>query len=324
VLVCFCTNTYFNSEYCANEFEVFRQRVIASGAADSYPVIIPVVWNVCTMPRAMSKYQSSHEAAGFPSDYRLQGLLALQRSRNYKSRARFEAAISALTAVIQEAVSGKPLPPLARPVVFDSLPGVFDNPGAYNVRVGALHDDGLRWILAPETGSSVRRIVEAVSAVERLPWRAFKVADDLGAQLEMSAAAREAVVLVADAASLSEPDWQLRTAVVDAVSLTNFRVLLGLQREDIGTPIAPELAEQRLAAALPNLAATGRAAWFDVSVPEMLEARLTEQIIKLRMALVAEDPAERVEDSVLAGGALEKGIAVATQPMVTGPRSARP
>src|SRR5882757_6904657 len=29
VIVCFCSNTYFNSEYCAAEFEIFRRRLKA-------------------------------------------------------------------------------------------------------------------------------------------------------------------------------------------------------------------------------------------------------------------------------------------------------
>src|SRR5690349_13388755 len=47
VLVCFCSNTYFNSEYCANEFEVFRKRLNAFGAAGAELLaIIPVIWDV--------------------------------------------------------------------------------------------------------------------------------------------------------------------------------------------------------------------------------------------------------------------------------------
>src|SRR5580765_2774492 len=79
VLVCFCSNTYFNSEYCANEFEVFRRRLDALGpAGDALRVVIPVVWNVSAMPKAVSRYQTVDQNAGFPDDYRLQGLLALQ------------------------------------------------------------------------------------------------------------------------------------------------------------------------------------------------------------------------------------------------------
>src|SRR5262245_2894430 len=47
ILVCMCSPTYFNSEFCAKEFEVFRRRL--QDAADAFKdvrVILPVLWDV--------------------------------------------------------------------------------------------------------------------------------------------------------------------------------------------------------------------------------------------------------------------------------------
>lgn len=318
VLVCFCSNTYFNSEYCANEFEVFRRRLAAVGArAHDLRVIIPVIWDVAAMPQVVSRYQESDESSGFPADYRQQGLLALQRNKTPRSRAMVSQTLQALTNVIEQSVAGPALPPLATPVVFDELPGVFDNPGAYNVRVGALHDRALRWEIAP--GMTIRRLAEGVASKLKLPWRALKVADDIAAQLEAAEAAREAVILVVDESAVTAGAWKVRTAAIDAMPRSTCSVIFSLS-VPAGATITPQEASKRLAALMPRIGPTARTTWFSGGAPDQLQARLSEEIVKLRMALIAEDPAKSVSDRALSDAAMEtQGIDVVAQPIVSGP-----
>jgi TIR domain-containing protein len=318
VLVCFCSNTYFNSEYCANEFEVFRRRLRLLGTgADRVRVVIPVVWDACAVPQAVARYQDTDERAGFPAVYRQQGLLALKRNKTQK--ARYETTLNALALTIQQAVDGGTLPPLPGPVVFDELPGVFDNPGAYNVGVGALHDDGLRWELSP--GKTVRFIVEAVAAKENLPWRAIRIENDIPQVLDAAEAAREVVVLIADEGSVLSGAWKARLDAVAAAPRATCILLIGLH--GAGGALSGPAAQARLTALVPLLAAQSRVDWFPVDAPEVLRVRLSEQLVKLRMSLIKGDAAERVLDAGLAESARLEGIAVNTQPIVNGPATGR-
>ena len=323
VLVCFCSNTYFNSEYCANEFEVFRRRLNAAGAAaDKLRVVIPVVWDVSAVPRAVSRYQDSDASSGFPSDYRQQGLLALKRSKVTKYRARYDETLDALTAVIRAAATGTALPSFPKPVVFEELPGVFDNPGAYNVGIATLHDNGARWEIAP--GATVRSVVETVAARENLPWRAIKVGDDIAQVLTKAEEDREVVLLVADEKSVSAGAWKPRFAVVDATAGDNCMLLVGLHAAS-GTTITPQDAQARLAALAPTLAAKSKVDWFPADAPDILQTKLAEHIVKLRMSLVSADRAERVVNAGLTKNALDKqGLAIETPPTVSATAGAKP
>lgn len=140
VIVLFCSNTYFNSEYCAKEFDVFRRRL--KDIKPEPEVIVPVIWDLCTMPKAVARYQASHLAA-MPEEYRNHGLLALRRNKT--TRTRYDATLDALTGVLERLLNQPALAPLDPPVPFDMLLDAFDNPDCYSVRIGALHRDGLRW-----------------------------------------------------------------------------------------------------------------------------------------------------------------------------------
>ena len=320
VLVCFCSNTYFNSEYCANEFEIFRRRLTAVGTAEtSFKVVLPVVWNPGAMPRAVSRYQEGATSQGFPDDYRQQGLLALRRNRTAKSLSTYNQTLDALTTVIETAYNKQALPPLLNPVVFAELPGVFDNPGPYGFQIGGVHPDGLRWELIP--GRTLRFVAEKVAAAERRPWRALRVGDDIAAAMSKAAADSAGVILIADADQLGAGAWKVRAAAIDTADSAQVRILVGM-RGAAGAALTPDVAAARVQAALPRLAGLGRAYPFDANDPAALEKLLAEQMALVRLSLVAADPSERVEDdtsNTLTNEALLEGITLATRPLVNGP-----
>jgi hypothetical protein len=324
VLVCFCSNTYFNSEYCANEFEVFRRRLNALGAAGSaLRVIIPVVWDVSVVPRAVSKYQDSDDKSGFPSDYRQQGLLALKRNKTQKYQSRYDQTLDALTTVIHDAATARTrLPPLATPVVFEDLPGVFDSPGAYNVGIATLHESGARWELHP--GTTIRRIVEEMAAKAGLPWRAIKVGDDVQEVLQKALLNREVVAIIADENSVAAGAWKARLAVVDANAGENCTLLVGL-RTSVAATVSVQDAQIKLAALAPRLSAASRVDWFPADAPEVLRSRLGERVVTLRMSMVNSDPAKAVINEDLVQGALNnQGLTLGTRPSLNGPAGAKP
>ncbi|MEO7179067.1 MAG: toll/interleukin-1 receptor domain-containing protein [Allosphingosinicella sp.] len=317
VLVCFCSNTYFNSEFCANEFEIFRRRLEkVKAAAANYNVILPVIWDPGSMPLAVSRHQDSATSQGFPDDYRRHGLLALRRNRTAKSQAAYNAALDAIATVIHAAVNKPALPPLAPPIVFEDLPGVFDNPGPYSLRIGGLHAKGLRWELQP--GQTLRFLVEEVVATEHRAWRVMKVDDGIAGDLEDAASAREGVILIADASAIAGGAWKVRASKIDVAAGKACRVLVGI-RDANGAGLTPDAATTQLQALMPGLAGHGTAIAFDADDPLAFKKLLAEQMVVLNMSMVAEDDAARINDSSLANDALRDGITVATRPSVAGP-----
>lgn len=310
VIVLFCSNTYFNSEYCAKEFDIFRRRL--SAATGKGDVIVPVIWDLCTLPEAISRYQAS-DLSAFPNDYRTQGLLALRRNKT--ARASYESTLDALTGVIDRALKSPALPALEPPVPFADLLDTFDNPDVASVRVGALHRDGLRWQLDPALGKTAVRVVEAVTASQRLPWRALKIDDGIVATLQAAQLAREAVALLVDDSDAEAGAYAVRRQAVDALSPSNCAILVG--RTDGAQPLSLQAAESRLQLLFPKMSAAGRTQWF--ASDSALETVLAERIVKLRMAMTSEAPATRMSDTGMSEAAGREGISLDAPAILSGP-----
>jgi hypothetical protein len=309
VIVCFCSSSYFNSEYCAKEFEIFRRR-LAAVPGSSVDVILPVIWEPCSIPRAIARYQTAHESA-FPKSYRQQGLHAVMRNKT--ARATREATLNALTETIVRLAERPPLRPLDPPIIFNDLVDVFDFPGAYSVRFGAVHKDGLRWMLVPELGRTVARVAEEVTAALRVSWSALRMRDDLAEQLADSARLEEALIFFGDAKQLTEGAEALRAKIVDDACLPNCVFLVGV--DDITRGPA------NLATVLPKLSAKSQVVAFPISEIEALKKRLETHIVKLRLTLLSAGTGTTVVDPALAEEARRDGIVVATPPIVSGPGS---
>jgi hypothetical protein len=267
----------------------------------------------------MSRYQASHGAA-FPDDYRLNGLLALRRNKT--AQPRYEKTLAALTAVIERALSRKPLPPLEPPLAFDQLIDAFDNPGRYNVRVGVLHEKGIRWPLAPELGRTVHRVVESVTASLRVHWRALRIGDDVRNELEGTVPAREAVIVLADNTQLDQGAFLVHRNAVDEGAASNCVVLVG----EVGTGAnakKPQEIQERLEKTFPRLTKAGQTRWFATDSLEALEKVLAENIARIRSSLVGEDPAAHVVAPDLVEAAKGEGIFVDSRPLVDGPGAER-
>ena len=170
VLVCFCSPTYFNSPFCAKEFEVFRRRLERAG--ETYRdarVVLPVIWDIGSegiwLPQSIQKYQFTDKR--FPDRYTMDGLCALKRVKG--QRENYVKAIEVLADIIT-AASSLILPPWSDPIIFDQLPQSFHNPntGPYNLAVIVLNEKGTQWVPA-EDGIPVARTIEVVVSSLKVP-----------------------------------------------------------------------------------------------------------------------------------------------------------
>lgn len=200
VLVCFLSPTYFNSEWCAKEFAVFRRRLEQLDHGRPRPrAIIPVLWEITQLPRVVSQYQYANDR--FPPSYVREGLRALCALK--ASRDDAEQAIHLIAEAIHDAARGG-LPALRPCIDFRQLPRSFDNPGPYGIALVALGGRGPQARIG--LADTIARVVDRVADQLRVPWRDLPVDGELAATVTAAAAARQVVVVLTDEASaIAEP-----------------------------------------------------------------------------------------------------------------------
>jgi hypothetical protein len=319
VLVCFCSNTYFNREFCAKEFEVFRQRIAQAGlAAADARWIIPVIWDRCELPAAVGRYQlADHD---FPREYREDGLCALRRQKT-----KYAETMEALADAICAAVDGPTLPLWGPAIDFDAMVAAFDNPGRYGVRLGVLHQSGLQWSLEP--GRTIRSIMEKVAGNLRTPWQEIRVDDQVTARLGEAAESRDVVVLLSDETSVKAAPWSVRLQAIDEAlhvyRFQNVSLLIGHATAPAAVnPYASGAAE--LDAAVRALAPRSSTlsdnhSWFSTLETRSLADKLSMVITKIRMSLIQKDPPRKVENAQLEEDARNQGISIGSRPVIDAP-----
>lgn len=309
VFVCFCSNTYFNREVCGKEFEVFRTRMADAGAGRAR-YIFPIIWDKCELPAAIQRFNLANSE--FPKEYLEDGLCSLQRLRR---EAEYKVAIDALAEAIAAARFDPELPHGKHPVDFDAVASAFDNPDPDAIRVGVLHDDGVRWRI--ELARTVRAVAEEAAASERVGWRQMLVGDDVVAKI-VNGPSLQPTVIVAPPVETLVPAWKLRLQAIDdalAGSKGTFTAMV------IGTQpgAAPDF-EAAIRAALPNSAAAGHLhATYSAGSARSLRDVLRATISRLRMEVVKCGDVARVQAESLEEAALRAGVPTASQPMISGP-----
>jgi hypothetical protein len=126
-LVCLYSPSFFASENCGKEVQVFltrRQAAPVSTAQGPPPVILPIMWNhpsgVLPLPEAVANIQYSNDT--FPKDYNELGVYNLRRLGKTVEYNRF--LMSMAEQIIQRA-EGFALPPLAETPSYRSIPNAF-------------------------------------------------------------------------------------------------------------------------------------------------------------------------------------------------------
>jgi hypothetical protein len=321
VLVCFVSPTYCNSEWCAKEFAVFRRRLEhfeqldgqrASGAPPrKLRAIIPVLWELGTMPSAIGKYQYDNHR--FPPSYATMGLRALCALKETRDAA--EKTIGVIADAIHEAAKAG-LPALEPCLDFQLLPRSFDNPGPYGIALVALTARGPQ--LPIGFGDTLAKAVDRVADQLKVPWRELPVDAGLAARVDAAVIERQVVVVVTDDTSAAAQPFagylgQLQAAAAPLAVLVGTRAM-------VSDDAAARAQLAGLAAAGSHTTAGSHAIEsFALGNAALLESRLAALVIKRRAALVAADPLVKVDDLALTDDADRAGIAISSRPGLRGP-----
>jgi FxsC-like protein len=217
--------------FCGREFYVFDRRIQKYAGVEgvSPPVIIPVIWAPLEMPPIMSNYVWKGD---FPEEYETEGL----RQLRYRKSARYKNVLAAIGKRIVDIWNKREKQAeLASGVAyeFDQIPNAFGGeyaeaadetgwihgPSVANVVYGAGTKHAVPSLgIAPKYGESPRdwkpylppsgqTVADLTASVvhgQALKYREILVDDDLGKELVSAQMRKNLVLMVADAASITE------------------------------------------------------------------------------------------------------------------------
>ncbi len=305
VLVCLMSPTYFNSEWCAREFAVFRKRVESLNPRPR--AIIPVLWKQATIPTSVANYQFKDDR--LPPEYVQHGLAAL---RNVKqTRGLSTETIRILADIIYDAAL-QGMQPLEPMLDFDRLSRSFDNPGPYDVALMALHPQRAQWSIGIP-GATLALSVDKVVSSQKVPWHEVPYDMQLGNLVQTAARERCAAIIVTDEVSANTEPFATLLSELDRSDPAPLAVLVGTN-----AGVRDDAAARKL---LPTLAAKEGhyLECFALGGTSDFETRLAKIVTKLRAALVASDPPAKVADAALTQAADTEGIPIATRPGLKSP-----
>jgi hypothetical protein len=324
ILVCLCSPSYLSSIYCAREFHVFRRRLKEAGETmKEETAIIPVIWEwgspKMMLPRALRSYYQDKDPK-FPQKYWDGGLSPLARIASQSWF--FDQTIEALAKLIGEAHDASKLKDWNGAVKFDELPSFFDDTGEesapYNVTVSVLHKDRLQWrpfVSGPALGGRV----SAWMGRHDFVWREINASTaDFEQMLDEAAHQKQVSVVIAENASVDEPQWHGLLQVVDQLSLENCAVLLAWN-EGVSGPGVPAEIKAKLQALLPHIGHSPLHGFFVQDDGDTFDRALSCAVTAGRNLLRTKTVPQKVESPALRAEAMEEGIAPDSRPTLTGP-----
>jgi hypothetical protein len=319
VVVCFCSPGYFNSAFCANEFDAFRARFEAASLelrARSPGPLIPIIWDRPpngVLPAAIRRFYQPGDRS-FPKAYEREGLYTLARLSSRKDA--FVLTIDTIARYIHKAAQPPPLQPLKRVAQFSELACSFDNPrpGPYQLAITVFASEGARWSANP-VGPRLADAIESVADTGRLGWREIPVTDDLPTVVRAAAAQRSAHIFIVPESVAGEEPWTSRLDQLGGLGLKTAGLLIAEDARIEPSQNAPCRVLQRV----PSLAASGFVvSRFDPNVANDLDERLMELITRIRTRLISEDEPSKIESPEHSAAAQAAGVPIETRPLVSG------
>lgn len=315
VLVCMCSPTSLNSEYCAKEFELFRRRIADAGnIAHGKVVIIPVIWErgapPMTLPGVIAELQATDDR--LPSGYKAHGLARLARFESQKQT--YVETLEVLAEIISTAYAEAPLTDWPHPVSFEELPRWYHRPedGRFNLAVSVLHPDGTQW----RPGGGLRSIgatVDRVADSLGIAWRELQADAAIALSIDGAKKQGHGVLFVVDASTVAKPPFSTYLGLLDATPSPTSAFVIGMAS---ASPSAAEFAAeiQRLVPAHSQAGCVSQV--FSTTNSKTLEDALTQTAAGLQVAHLNVSPGRAVESDQLMSRALAGGFAPTSAPIL--------
>ena len=325
VIVCICSPSYYNSEYCGKELWVFLERrkawaKAAAGGAQA-PFILPVLWVKKNqgVPKIFKDLLQTSDGL-FPQGYLDNGLKKLIELKGWGDGSEYRQVLVRLTDLIEEAIDQKPsLPAHPRPIVFGAVGNAFQEPklrGAASLIVSGNPKDWRPFA----GGQTVMSILESAFTGLGIGARDLSeraTAADLGAYLDEAEQYSEVVVVAVNALA-NDP------AMLDALNAKarpNVAVIVPWPEASIAGPEADRVALEVEVRRRLSRIANDPSGPHDFSSSRSLEdfrRSVQASVAKVKAALVANSaPLRKAEDPGMVETAQQAGVPVMALPILT-------
>lgn len=326
VCVCLCSPTYYNSEFCGKELEVFRQRVKRwkslrrVPAKDVPPFIVPVIWQPKAngVPKVIMDAQLDDDL--FPADYKTMGLRQLiQRKRRGPTYYRV---VQTLGKIIEDALGANPaLPRYDAPIDFNAIENVLAEARTPHAVYGVVLSAVSTW--QPfQNGATVERLVEPLISGMGKRFLGFLAAANLGTALDLAEQSRQIVLVFVNPADAAAPALapmlrdlcsHRRSSVAIMACWSSDLAALG---EEARGQIEVEI-RRRLAVYSDD--GSGFHDFSSLRSPELFARRVEETYTKVWMYLMTGQPANKAEDEAVIRQAAAEGRNISVLSTLHGP-----
>jgi hypothetical protein len=321
VCVAVCTPAFTNSEFCGKEINVFIERLrkweqIPGNAGTVGRSILPVIWVKAALPDVLGRFQYDEKA--FPSEYMEHGLRTLFQLPRYAGK-RGEVIITLAERIVKAADSN--LPPSGPLPHFDQISSIFHEQrrgSRYGIALVPLLKGGL--FAKPYGQSPTLRDLMDEACLPRVPWRVVEQDGKLKQRLDQAKENREAIVVVTDLDTLSDPMYGGVISTIDSATGEQTAILLIGSEGQLLSASQEQGIEVTFAGSFPTaLPKAWYTDWKSIHSLESLRKVLEETITKLRSLLVKGDPGREASDPKLVAQATAEGVPIERQPILTGP-----
>jgi len=319
--LCLLSPTYFKSLWCGREFEIARKRFDdwkkSVTKTNQARFIFPVIWEQFPQPDKINPKVSrfQYRCDNFPEAYEKDGLQKLASLS--KNRDKFKEFVDALADEVVAVLNGSHKLPVATKITdFEDVVSAFaTETSPYGITLWCAMPQGKDW-RATSGAQSLHEIVGAVANSMRIPAQLFEPGKKPERAIKRAHVARQVLLVIADATTA--PDDILKSA--DAAGLAdNLALILIDTQPSQGAPpvtLADWLAQCQTFPVLTALEVQQRTI---VCLPSDLSREIEILLTRTRTALIAGDPAEKVEDATLTERASNVGISTGTKPSLAGP-----
>jgi TIR domain len=316
--VCLVSPTYLNSAWCGRELEAFHRRYEGWKAVAPVGVggrfIFPVIWQPDDkrgLPSKIARFQ--YQGREISKHYERLGLRQLADLSRFRQD--FKQFVDDLAKEVAAAMGSDHMLPPAVLSNLDDIPSAFlEKPLPYDVFLLAATPGGDSWKPTPSS-APVAAAASRAAAAMRVFLYPFRPEQDLENQVERLCRDRQILLALVDADSAPGSEIEALNKVAAAHSLA----LLAIDTK-VPPGSEPRKIEQWLRA-LPegNFHRAARKQYASCCLPSNLAAEIERVVTRVRLSLILEDPAAKVEDAEIVSSAQADGIPTKIRATLSGP-----
>lgn len=327
VIVCLCSPSYYNSEYCGKELWVFLQRRnnwAPKTPNQQAPFILPIIWVKKNQPppKIFTEVLQSHDQK-FPASYIESGLKKLIELKGWGDGSEYKQVLVRLGDLIEEAIDTEPsLPLYPHPIEFENLGNAFSEPKPFSVLAVIVSNASADWQPFSD-GQTAKSFLETTLNRMGMNYQGLLKSQGLASKLDEAEEHNQLVIVLVNPLS-ADPATLAR---LNEKERANLAILVPWPDSLVALPEFERMkVEHQLRKAFSQYDgdSEGHHDFSTIRSADQLRQRLERSITQLRIRLgQGKAPQRKAEDAATIAEAQRLGIVVTSMPTLIGPGDSR-